>query len=134
MMMGARLSSVLLLFLFVPTRVQADTLPKAKTVKPFRYIVKTGDTPSGLAAKWGIPASMIASEGETLHAGAVVTIPLRERRKILRGDALWDLSKHYGIPVETLAKFNSLPPPYILKRGRTLMVPDFGPQPKTRKK
>lgn len=130
-------SCCLLLLIFVAALfppLHAAPPPQSRGVKPFRYVVKTGDTPSGLAAKWGVPATMIAREGQTLRAGDVVAIPLSERRRIRRGDALWDLSKHYGIPLETLAKFNNLAAPYVLRRGRILMIPELGSRSKSRKK
>jgi hypothetical protein len=92
-------------------------------VQPFRYVIKTGDTPSGLAGRWGLPVVMIARKGETLRVGGVLTIPLKARRTIGNRDSLWDLSRHYGVSIETLAKFNSIVPPYTLVRGHVLLVP-----------
>jgi spore germination protein len=85
--------------------------------------VRTGDTPSTLASRWGLPQSFIARSGHVLKVGEVITIPLAARVKIQRGDSLSSLSKKYGVPVETLAKFNRIPPPYRVRAGRTIMVP-----------
>ena len=92
-------------------------------VKPFRYVVRSGDAASRLARRWATPQSLIARPGHVLKVGEVITIPLLARVKIRRGDTLSSLGQKYGISIETLAKFNGVPPPYRVRRGRTIMVP-----------
>src|SRR5258708_7071558 len=101
----------------------ADRAPQSREVKPFHYTVRTGDTPSELDERLGIPASLVAAPGHTIRVGEVLTIPLAARVKIHRGDTLSALGQKYGVTVETLAKFNRVVPPYKIRSGRTILVP-----------
>ena len=117
----ARMSlSVSFLFFVVCGIAWADPAP---TVKPFRYIVRTGDTPSRLASRWGLPQSLVSKSGQVLKIGETLSIPLVAREKISRGGSLSVLSGKYGVSVEMLAKFNRLKAPYRVRAGRVIMVP-----------
>lgn len=102
-------------------------------VAPFHYTVVTGDSPSSLAAKWGVPSSLVAAQGATLKAGDVITIPLRARVKIGRNEALWNVCKRYKVPLETVGKFNSISPPYHIRQGQIVLIPLMPAQSKSRK-
>lgn len=101
----------------------ADDQAAQSRVKAFRYVVRTGDTPSQLAQRWGLPQPIIATPGRVLRVGEVITVPLLARTKVRRGESLSALSQKYGVSVETLAKFNRVPPPYRVKTGQVIMVP-----------
>lgn len=116
----------------VPSPAQNPT--RKLRVESFRYAVKTGDTPSSLAKKWGLPVRLVARKGRALRAGDVITIRLRDRHRIRSGDSLAALSRHYRVPLETLAKFNSLHRPYRLIRGKILLIPDLGKRRAVRRK
>ena len=92
-------------------------------VKPFRYVVRSGDAASRLAKRWAIPQALIAKPDHVLKVGDVITIPLAARVKVQRGDTLSGLSQKYSVSIETLAKFNRVSPPYRVRAGRTIMVP-----------
>jgi LysM repeat protein len=102
-------------------------------VAAFHYTVVTGDSPSSLAAKWGVPPSLVAAQGATLKAGDVITIQLRARVKIGRNEALWNVCKRYKVPLETVGKFNNVPPPYHVRRGQIVLIPLMPTQPKAQK-
>jgi LysM repeat protein len=119
---GRIASAVVWLTLPMITLVAADG-PSQKAVRPFRYTVQTGDTVSGLAVKWGIPEANLAKAGSKLRVGEVITIPLLVRARIRRGQSLSDLTQQYKVPIETIAKFNNLPPPYHVKTGQVVLVP-----------
>ena len=103
--------------------VAASEQTPASAVKPFRYIVRTGDSPSRLAHRWGIPQSLISKRDHVLKTGEVVTIPLAARVTVRRGGSLSEVSQKYGVSVEMLAKFNRLRPPYHVRAGKVIMVP-----------
>lgn len=111
---------------------QEDQRTGGEGVKPFRYVVQTGDTHSGLAAKWGIPAKMIAPAGRTLKAGDELVIPLRARVRIGPRDSLWKVGRRYNIRMETIAKFNGIrPPKYVVRPGQIVLIPEV---PRQRRK
>jgi LysM repeat protein len=115
-------SAVVWLALSMINLVAADgSSPQA--VKPFRYMVHTGDTVSGLAVKWGIPEANIGKAGSKLKVGEVIRIPLLARARIGRGQSISGLSQQYKVPIETISKFNHLPPPYHVKKGQIILVP-----------
>ena len=68
-----------------------------------------------------------------MKAGDVITIPLRARVKIGRNEALWNVCKRYKVSLETVGKFNSIPPPYHVRRGQIVMIPLMPTQPKVHK-
>jgi LysM repeat protein len=119
---GRIASAVVWLTLPMITLVAADG-PSQKAVRPFRYTVHTGDTVSGLAVKWGIPEANIGKAGSKLKVGEAITIPLLARARIRRGQSLSGLSQQYKVPIETIAKFNHLPPPYHVKKDQLILVP-----------
>jgi LysM repeat protein len=91
--------------------------------KPFRYVVRTGDSTSRLSARWGLPQSLISKPGRVLKVGEIISIPLAARTRVQRGGSLSALSTQYAVSVETLAKFNRVPPPYRVRAGKVIMVP-----------
>jgi LysM repeat protein len=98
-------------------------LAAAPSIEPFRYTVHTGDSASKLAQRWGVPESLIVKPGHVLKVGEVVTIPIVARVKIARGQTLSAISHKYKISIESLAKFNRIPPPYRVRSGKVILVP-----------
>ena len=109
--------------LLLVSAVHADDKPSAGKIKPFHYTIKTGDTASKLAQRWGLPESLIAKPSQMLKIGDVITIPLAARERVRRGASLSVIGQKYGVTVETLAKFNHVPPPYNIKSGKVILVP-----------
>jgi LysM repeat protein len=123
-LLHAALASVLLAP-FGLQELRAENVP-AETGTAFHYIVRTGDTPSGLAKRWGVPKSAFCKPGAKLRVGQTVTIPLLARVRVQSGTSLCALSHKYHRSVETLARFNQIPPPYYLKEGQTVLIPQTG--------
>jgi LysM repeat protein len=109
--------------LLLPDSIPTFGQTASNEAKPFRYVVRSGDAASRLAKRWAIPQSLIANPDHVLKVGEVITIPLRARVRIQRGDTLSGLSQKYSVPIETLAKFNRVPPPYHVRAGQSIMVP-----------
>jgi LysM repeat protein len=102
--------------------LRAENKP-TETETQFRYVVRTGDTSSRLAKRWGIAESVFCKPGEKLKVGQTVTIPLAARVRVPTGSSLSALSHKYHHSVETLARFNQIPPPYTLRAGQTILIP-----------
>jgi len=118
---GTYLMLVMLIALVCAAHAADKGTPSS--VKPYHYTVRTGDTASQLAQRWGLPESMITKPGQPLKIGDVITIPLIARTKVRRGGTLSELGVRYGLPVETIAKFNRIPAPYHVRAGRVLLIP-----------
>jgi len=103
--------------------LRAENVIAGNAIKPFHYVVRTGDTPSGLAHRWGIPQSAFSKPAMKLKVGQTITIPLQARIRVQSGTSLSGLSQKYHRSVEALAKFNHIPPPYYLKEGQTVLIP-----------
>lgn len=43
--------------------------------------------------------------------------------KVRPGDTLWEIAKHYGSSIPFIAKLNNLSPPYLLRPGQKLLIP-----------
>ncbi len=100
-----------------------------------RYIVRAGDTFSGIAMIYGIAVE----ELEQLNAGVNVTLleagqaltvpalpapPLTSRTyTVRRGDTLFDISLRFNVSIEELARVNNITVSSLLDVGQTLIIP-----------
>ncbi|QOR66304.1 LysM peptidoglycan-binding domain-containing protein [Cytobacillus suaedae] len=102
------------------------------------YTVRSGDTLSGIAAKFGTTVQKIKElnnlttdfiyanqkliiEGNTsaLNSKTYIT------HTVSQGDTIWDISIKYGIPQAELLKDNNLTTQSVLKLGQVLRVPQY---------
>lgn len=98
------------------------------------YRVERGDTPNGIADKFGIQATtllggnpQLSQESSLLQTGVdLVILPIDGvLHDVAPGDTLESISEQYGIPVETIIAYepNNLEFPYRLYPETQIMVP-----------
>lgn len=98
------------------------------------YRVVRGDTPNGIADKFGIQATTLlggnpnlSQESSLLQTGTdLVILPVDGvLHDVQPGDTLESISAQYGIPVETIIGYapNNLEFPYRLYQGTQILVP-----------
>jgi LysM repeat protein len=111
------------------------------------YMVRLGDTLSGIAAAKGIPISSLAAanglsptsfviEGTTLRIPAVVAPPTPAGAPqplggytVRPGDTLAGIAETAGVPMQQLAFMNGLDPAHYLVSGTVLKLPTGAPAP-----
>jgi murein DD-endopeptidase MepM/ murein hydrolase activator NlpD len=98
------------------------------------YRVERGDTPNGIAEKFGIQAAtllggnpLISQESNLLQTGVdLIILPIDGvLHDVQPGDSLESISELYGIPVETIIGYapNNLEFPYRLYPETQILVP-----------
>lgn len=98
------------------------------------YRVERGDTPNGIADKFGIQATtllggnpLLSQESSLLQTGVdLIILPIDGvLHDVQPGDTLESISAQYGIPVETIIGYapNNLEFPYRLYPETQIMVP-----------
>jgi membrane-bound lytic murein transglycosylase D len=121
--------------------------PGRKLVRFYLHTVRSGDTLSGLARRYGTPMPAIASSNpglkpDSIRLGQVIVVPafkdapLPESEEdaglapafassyvVVKGDTLWSLSLRYDVKPELLAERNSLSLASVLREGMALRVP-----------
>ena len=97
------------------------------------YVVKSGDTVSGIARQFNISASRLASVNQLpdpnrLVVGQAIVIPIvGEYYVVQRGDTLWQIGQKFNISYQRLASVNNIPVTRPLTVGTRLYIP---PAPK----
>ena len=110
----------------------------------WRYTVRSGDTLSGLAVRYGISLSELLSYNGHVRSGVLRIgerlylpgndleppgadsdkLPIWSGRYSVRpGDSFWSISRRYDVPPELLAEVNHRPMDSILLAGSVLKVP-----------
>jgi len=97
----------------------------------FAYTVREGDTPSTIAARFGVSTNTIMwangiSDGDVIKTGDIlVVLPITGiLHEVKKGDDLSTIAKKYDVNVEDVAKQNNLKDSASLKIGQKLIVPD----------
>lgn len=103
----------------------------ANEVAAGEYIVQSGDTLSGIAAKTGAPQREIAqanglSEPFALQVGQVLQIPSGKFHRINSGETGIAIARAYNVPWSEIVEINALEAPYILRVGQRLKLPKDG--------
>ena len=95
----------------------------------FIYTVKPGDTVSGLAQMFGIPANRIAADNalrdpNVLVVGQNLVIMSNSIRHVMReGQTLYSLSQEFEVPLERLLEANPNVNPIMLRPGDVVIIP-----------
>ena len=122
--------------LFIPTgdAPVATPLPELDASSAW-YVVRAGDTFSGIADLFGIGVSELAGlnagvnanflvVGQALVVPAVPSPPASTQNyTVRRGDTLNDIALRFGVTIEDLARANDIAVSAILEAGRVLIIP-----------
>ena len=125
-----------------PVKVTTTTAPAAKpaAVATKTYVVKSGDTLSGIASSFGTTtANLVAlnnisnpnliSVGQTLKiTGTVAANPTTTTKtyKVRSGDTLSGIASSFGMTTAALASKNNISNPNFITVGQTLVVSGTG--------
>lgn len=119
-----------------PVSKPAPQPPQKPAEKPngFNYVVRPGDTVSGLAARFHVPQSAITGYasgnpnqirvGETLHigGGSQPQAPKPVYHRVAPGDTLSGLAAKYGTSVQRLVELNNIKDRNRIYVGTTLRM------------
>lgn len=94
------------------------------------YLVKKGDTPIGIARKYGIElATLLARNNLTntdvIKVDSVLIIPVpAERVYVVKPkETLWRIAKRYGVAIEVLMDLNGITDQTKVNQGQALILP-----------
>ena len=123
----------------ITSNTQTDKMQKQKST--FAYTVRSGDTPSTIAAKYGVSTNTILwangiHDGDTIKTGDILVIlPITGvLHEVRNGDNLGAIAKKYNVKLEDIASENSLADVGNLKIGQKLIIPDGYVDPKTERR
>jgi LysM repeat protein len=134
-----------------PTPTSAAT---ATPIPPFKYTVKSGDTPGGIAAFYDLSVDELMSynhksPGDFIVVGETLLIPVPTPRPtgtvtpigvtpgptpseivytVKSGDTLSDIAVRVGVSIDVIQKRNNITDPESIQIGRQLIIPT-GPTP-----
>jgi len=113
-----------------PSGTLADISDTVSTGQISKYVVRKGDTLSGIAQMFGVSTNTIVWANDvsvkSLKEGQVLAIlPVSGTiHTISKGDTLSSIAKKYKADSEEIIKFNNLEEGVILSLGDTLVIPD----------
>jgi putative chitinase len=125
---------------------QVLRIPVGSTQQPFIYIVRRGDTLSGIAARFGTTvAALVRANGirnpNLIYVGQRLVIPTGGGTPppppppppitpgptcvhvVQRGESLSSIGRIYGVNPYEIARVNNIRPPYIIYAGQRLFIP-----------
>lgn len=123
------------------TKTETNKTPVENVKKPVEnfttYKIKTGDTLSGIAAKYNTTYQYLAeinniadpdkiNAGDTIKVPGTATTTVKEKYttyKIKRGDTLSEIAAKYNTTVDTLVKLNNIKDKNKINAGDTIKVP-----------
>lgn len=106
--------------------------PDRRTVNTYnvKYLVKPGDTPIGIAKKFGADLATILSGNkisstDVIKVGMELTIPTPADRiyMVKPKETLWRIAKRYGTTIEVLMDLNGIEDQTKVKEGQALVLP-----------
>lgn len=95
------------------------------------YVVKKGDTLSGIAKKYNTNYQLLATYNNInnpnlIYINQIIKIPLNEISYIVKqGDTLWDIANKYlndGNKYKELATYNNIENPNLIKVGQIIKI------------
>ena len=113
-----------------PSGTLADISDTVSTGQISKYVVRKGDTLSGIAKMFGVSTNTIVwandVNAKSLKEGQVLVIlPVSGTiHTIAKGDTLVSIAKKYKADSEEIIQFNNLEEGVILSLGDTLIIPD----------
>ena len=110
--------------------------PEPVVLRPFIYVVKSGDTLSIIGENLGVSTESIMwandVDPDTIHIGEELTIPPVSGviHEVEEGDAVHAIADRYGSSSSEIIEVNGLAPPhYTIVPGQILVVPGGEPPP-----
>jgi membrane-bound lytic murein transglycosylase D len=118
-----------------------------KLIRYYLHTVRSGDTLSEIARRYGTPVATIAGSNpglkpDSIRLGQVIVVPALKDAPppesetdygkvpafagtcvVAKGDTLWSLSLRYGVQPELLAERNNLGLSSVIREGMSLRVP-----------
>ncbi|MDO8512849.1 MAG: peptidoglycan DD-metalloendopeptidase family protein [bacterium] len=123
----------------ITSNTQTDQTQKQKST--FAYSVREGDTPSTIAAKYGVSTNTILwangiHDGDTIKTGDILVIlPVTGvLHEVKDGDNLGSIAKKYNVKLEDIASENHLADAGSLKISQKLIIPDGYVAPVTQRR
>jgi len=108
-----------------------STTPDQKRATTFAYQVKEGDTPSTIAARFGVSTNTILwangiKDGDVIKTGDILVIlPVTGvLHEVEKGEDLSTIAKKYKVKTEEIVAENNLGDSSTLKIGMKLIIPD----------
>ena len=109
------------------------TAPIANNVSTNSYVVKSGDTLSGIASRYGMSTSALASlngisNANLIYPGQVLKVSGSSNGSsattymVKSGDSLSGIASHYGTTVSALASLNGISNPNWIYPGQVLKI------------
>ncbi len=117
------------------TTSEANTTAAQPVTAEVEYIVRSGDTLSVIADRFGVRVARLRSangiRGNLIHAGQKLVIPGSRTaqvatsdsltHKVRRGDTLWEIANRYGVTTNGLMRNNGLSDA-LLRPGQVLRI------------
>lgn len=106
--------------------------PVRKTSNTYKvkYLIKPGDTPTGIAKKFGTDLTAVFSENkissaDLIKVGTELIIPTPVERiyMVKSKETLWRIAKRYGTTIEVLMDLNGIDDQTKVKEGQALVLP-----------
>lgn len=111
--------------------IATTTIPEdRKRSEPFAYTIESGDTLSGIGARFRVSADALRymndlPDDATLKPGQTIVIPPISGlvHTVESGDTLLDIAKKYDVPAQAVADFNYIINTSTLAVGTELVIP-----------
>lgn len=93
------------------------------------YVVKTGDTLTGIAGRRGVNMELLAvvnniGNPDSIRAGQVLKVPAGcTVHRVRPGETLWDIARTYRVNVRTIVERNGLTDQDCIIEGQELLIP-----------
>jgi len=120
----------------VVNSITQEIVTDAKATAPFgEYVVKPGDTLSGIAASHNIDTTTLAyangmNTNSTLRIGRSLIVPKASGavHTVKRGDTLWDVARAYGASVTAIVDVNPHINASSLQLNAKILIPGAKPR------
>ena len=122
----------------VSTRNPLGTIPRASTDQITIYRVESGDTPGGIAERFGISLQTLLWANNLRSAGTIkigddlIILPVTGvQYEVKKGDTLESIAKKFKGDATEITVFNGLAIGEVLTTGQVVIIPDgeFAPAP-----
>lgn len=116
-----------------PAKAGSQSIVKGRVDGDFyeiSYTVKKGDTPIGIARRYGVELATILSknnlnDSDVIKVDSILIVPVPvERTYVVKSkETLWRIAKRYGITIEQLMDLNGINDQTKVNQGQVLILP-----------